>query len=128
MFETWRYDFHNFNDGFYYEICTIMFVVYDHFQYLGELYVGSNHGITRVLLVKWRLSSNLQEASWPISVEREWYADHVHFWACQGGSCDSLRSVAFGDWFGFVLAEDGRLWMGGEYSVGVICWKADLTK
>ena len=55
--EVHRYDFHNSNDGFYYETRTVMSAVYDHFQHPGELYVGSNHGVTRVLPAKWRLRS-----------------------------------------------------------------------
>jgi len=123
-----RYDLRNSNDGFYYETRTIMSMVYDHFQHPGELYVGSNHGVTLIRSAKWRLPANSTEASDPIQVEREWFADHVHPWVCRGGPCsDPTRASMFGDWFGLALAPDGRLWMGGLTSAGAINWKAALS-
>ena len=125
--EVRRYDFHNTNNGFYYETRTIISGLYDHFQHPGELYIGSNHGVVRVLPDKWRLPQTPSEKSWPISVEREWYADHVHPRVCQGGSCeDPTRAVSFGDFFGLALADDGRLWMGGLSSAGALHWKQSL--
>src|SRR5471032_1038919 len=44
-----RYDLRNSNDGHFYETRTVMSMVYDHFQQPGNLYVGSNHGITRIV-------------------------------------------------------------------------------
>jgi hypothetical protein len=127
--ETRRYDLRNSNDGFYYETRTIMSMLYDHFQHPGDLYVGSNHGVTLIHPAKWRLPANSTEAANPIAVEREWYGDHVHPWVCRGGPCsDPTRSSTFGDWFGLTLAADGRLWMGGITSAGAIGWKADLTE
>ena len=125
--EVHRYDFHNSNDGFYYETRTVMSAVYDHFQHPGELYVGSNHGVTRVQAAKWRLPANSAEQSDPISVEREWYADHVHPVVCDNGPCVGPSAhIVFGDFFGLTLAEDGRLWMGGLTSASAIRWTPDL--
>ena len=126
--EVRRYDLHNSNNGFYYETRTVMSMVYDHFQQPGNLYVGSNHGVTRIVPSKWRLPKTPGELSNPISVEREWYADHVHPWVCRGGSCaDITRPSTFGDWFGLTLADDGKLWMGGLTSAGAIHYREGLT-
>ena len=125
--EVRRYDLHNSNNGFYYETRTVMSMVYDHFQQPGNLYVGSNHGITRIIPGKWRLPSTPSELGNPIAVEREWYADHVHPWVCMGGPCsDIYRPSTFGDWFGLTLADDGKLWMGGLTSAGAIHYREGL--
>jgi hypothetical protein len=131
--EVRRYDLHNSNDGFYYETRTITSMVYDHFQHPGNLYVGSNHGVTRIMPAKWRLPKTSAEQSFAISVEREWYADHVHPWVCQGGPCwdpnlpeYGQRAVAFGDWYGLAMADDGRLWMAGLTCAGAIRWTPGL--
>ena len=127
--EVRRYDFHNTNDWHYYETRTVMSAVYDHFQHPGGLYVGSNHGITRVVPAKWRLPRTSSEQADPYAVEREWYGDHVHPWVCKGGPCsDPTKSSAFGDFFGLTLAADGRLWMGGLTSAGAVHWKPDLAE
>ncbi len=121
-----RYDLRNSNDGFYYETRTITSMVYDHFQHPGELYVGSNHGVTRIQPGHWREPQTSSEKSFPIGVEREWYVDHVHPVACDGGPCDPTRRIVFGDWFGLTLADDGRLWMAGLTSAGAIRWTSVL--
>jgi hypothetical protein len=38
-------------------------MVYDHFQHPGNLYVGSNHGVTRIMPAKWRLPKTSAEQS-----------------------------------------------------------------
>ncbi|HXN81112.1 MAG TPA: hypothetical protein VN883_01470 [Myxococcales bacterium] len=123
--EVRRYDLHNSNDPHYYETRTITSMVYDHFQHRGELYVGSNHGVTRIVPAKWRLPKTTAERSFPISVEREWYADHVHPWVCMGGPCPG-RPSTFGDWYGLAMGDDGRLWMAGLTSAGAIGWTPGL--
>jgi hypothetical protein len=126
--EVRRYDFHNSNNGFYYETRTIMSGIYDHFAHPGELYVGTNHGVIRVLPQKWRLPQTTQEASFPLGVERTWYADHVHPWVCEGGPCSDLSlPPTFGDWFGLTLTDGGLLWMAGLTSAGAIHWKEALA-
>ena len=127
--EVRRYDFHNSNDGFYYETRTVMSMVYDHFQHPGNLYVGSNHGITRVVPARWRPPSTPSEVQNPIIVEREYYADHVHPWVCMGGPCSNPNNAStFGDWFGLTLAQDGRLWMAGLTSAGAIGYREALSE
>jgi hypothetical protein len=123
-----RYDFHNSNDWHFYETRTVTSFVYDHFQHPGELYVGSNHGITRVQAAKFRLPATPQEKSEPFSVEWEYYADHVHPAVCDNGFCGALANphYVFGDFYGLTLADDGRLWMGGLTSAGAIRWTSDL--
>src|SRR5438552_2208262 len=110
------------------ETRTITSFVYDHFQHPGELYVGSNHGVTRVQPAKFRVPSTSQERSDPTSVEREYYADHVHPVVCDVGSCTggSDDHPVFGDFYGLTLADDGRLWMAGLTSAAAIRWTPDL--
>jgi hypothetical protein len=120
-----RYDLRNTNNGSYYETRTITSMVYDHFQHPGNLYVGSNHGVTRII------PANYFPPPLPLTddthAERGWYADHVHPWTCIGGPCDGNRVPTFGDWFGLTLAPDGRLWMGGLTNAGALNFKEKLT-
>jgi len=121
-----RYDLRNSNDGHFYETRTIMSMVYDHFQHPGNLYVGSNHGITRIIPSKYFPPRHLVDDPFNLSDERVWYADHVHPVACIGGACDGSRVITVGDWFGLTLADDGRLWMAGLTSAGAIHFRDDL--
>ncbi|MFN2549615.1 MAG: hypothetical protein ABR567_19505 [Myxococcales bacterium] len=124
-----RYDLRNSNDGHYYETRTIMSMVYDHFQHPGNLYVGSNHGITRIIPSRYFPPRHLIDDPWNTADERVWYADHVHPWVCNGGPCsDPSRASAFGDWFGLTLADDGRLWMGGLTNAGAIHYREALDE
>jgi len=121
-----RYDLRNSNDGHYYETRTIMSMVYDHFQHSGNLFVGSNHGVTRIVPAKYYPPPHLDTDPFNTWDERQWYADHVHPWVCIGGPCDGTRVSTFGDWFGLTLAPDGRLWMGGLTNAGAIGFKEKL--
>jgi hypothetical protein len=119
-----RYDLRNSNNGSYYETRTIMSMVYDHFQHPGNLYVGSNHGVTRIIPARYYPPP--QPLTDDTHDERHWYADHVHPWVCIGGPCTPERVPTFGDWFGLTLAADGRLWMGGLTSAGAINFREKL--
>jgi hypothetical protein len=123
-----RYDLRNSNDGHFYETRTVMSMVYDHFQHPGNLYVGSNHGITRIIPAKYFPPRHLKDDPFYTGDEKVWYADHVHPWVCMGGPCTDLsRPSTFGDWFGLTLADDGRLWMAGLTSAGALHYKESLT-
>jgi hypothetical protein len=102
-------------------------MVYDHFQHPGNLYVGSNHGITRIIPAKYFPPQHLNDDPWNLADEHVWYADHVHPWVCIGGPCDGVRIPTFGDWFGLTLADDGRLWMGGLTCAGAIGFREQLN-
>jgi hypothetical protein len=123
-----RYDFHNSNDWRYYETRTITSAYYDHFLHPGELYVGSQHGVTRVQPAKFRLPSTAAEKGDPWSVEKEWYADHVHPWTCDVGACNGgpTDHIVFGDFYALTMGDDGRLWMGGLTAAAAIHWTSDL--
>ncbi len=124
-----RYDLRNSNDGHYYETRTIMSMVYDHFQHPGNLYVGSNHGITRIVPAKYFPPRYLTTDPFNTTDEKVWYADHVHPWVCMGGPCsDPNRASTFGDWFGLTLADDGRLWMAGLTNAGAIHYREALDQ
>jgi hypothetical protein len=124
-----RYDLRNSNDGHFYETRTITSMLYDHFHHPGNLYVGSNHGITRIVPAKYFPPPHLQDDPWNTSYEKQWYADHVHPWVCSGAPCtgDNARDhITFGDWYGLTMASDGRLWMGGLTTAGAIGFKESL--
>ena len=123
-----RYDFHNSNDWRFFETRTITSAFYDHFHHPGELYVGSNHGVTRVQPAKFRLPSTPAEKSFPPGVELEWYADHVHPWTCDVGACDGGPNdhIVFGDFYALTMGDDGRLWMGGLSAAAAIGWTSNL--
>ena len=122
-----RYDLRNSNDGHFYETRSITSMVYDHFQHPGNLYVGSNHGVTRIVPAKYYPPPNLATDPFNTWDERQWYADHVHPVVCIGGPCDGHRIVTFGDWYGLTIAGDGRLWMGGLTSAGALAFKEKLA-
>jgi hypothetical protein len=124
-----RYDLRNSNDGHYYETRSITSMVYDHFQHPGNLYVGSNHGVTRIIPAKYFPPRSLDTDPFNLSDEHQWYADHVHPVVCIGAPCtgDNSRDlITFGDWFGLTLAPDGRLWMGGLTSAGALGFREKL--
>jgi len=121
-----RYDLRNSNDGHFYETRSITSMVYDHFQHPGNLYVGSNHGVTRIIPARYFPPPNLATDPFNTHDERQWYADHVHPVACIGGPCDGKRIITFGDWYGLAIADDGRLWMGGLTSGGALNFKEKL--
>jgi len=118
-----RYDFHNSNDFHFYETREVMNAVYDHFHHPGELYVSSNHGVTRVQPENFRDPFTSAEKAFVPGVEKEYYADHVHPIVCDGAPCGpNGPRIMFGDFFGLLLADDGRLWMGGLTSGAAIHW------
>ena len=121
-----RYDLRNSNDGHFYETRSITSMVYDHFQHPGNLYVGSNHGITRIIPAKYYPPPHLATDPFNTWDERQWYADHVHPSVCIGGPCDGNRILTFGDWYGLAMGDDGRLWMGGLTSAGALYFKEKL--
>lgn len=122
-----RFDLRNSNDGRYYETRTIMSMLYDHFQHPGNLYVGSNHGVTRIIPSRYVPQNILPNDPGNTGKENSWFGDHVHPVACVGGPCDPTKVITFGDWFGLALAPDGRLWMGGLTSAGAIHYVDDLV-
>ena len=124
-----RYDFHNSNDWHFYETREIMNAVYDHFHHPGELYVSSNHGVNRVQPENFRDPFTSAEKSFVPGVEKEYYADHVHPWVCDGAPCGPFGPrIMFGDFFGLLLADDGKLWMGGLTTGAAINWTQDLQQ
>lgn len=122
-----RYDLRNSNDGRYYETRTITSMVYDHFQHPGNLYVGSNHGVTRIVPAKYFPPRN--PLDFDTSDEKQWYADHVHPWVCMDSLCSDPNHgpSTFGDQYGLTLAPDGRLWMAGLTTAGAVHYVDNLV-
>jgi hypothetical protein len=103
----------------------VMRMVYDHFKHPHELYVGTNHGITRFTPDKFK----------PIAVRPgykgieifppmtyDWMSDHLHPQACSCGPCKGETGLLLGDWRGLAFDLDGHLLVGGRWAAGKIVW------
>jgi hypothetical protein len=83
--------------------------------------------VNRIQPAKFRLPATSAEKSFPLGVEREWYADHVHPWTCLGKPCGvDPEWHIFGDFYGLTMGDDGRLWMAGLTAAAAIHWTPDL--
>ncbi|MHB8418332.1 MAG: hypothetical protein ACYDCL_09665 [Myxococcales bacterium] len=104
-----RFDVHD-TVGAYWENRSVRRFLYDHDFHPGNLYVGMNHGVDRVL--------------------GDEYADHVHPTVCLGKPCTwntSLDTEEIGEWRGLAFDAAGNLWMAGQYTAGELGWTASLT-
>jgi ligand-binding sensor domain-containing protein len=107
----------------------VMRMVYDHFKHPHELYVGTNHGITRFTPDKFK----------PIAVRPgykgieifppmtyDWMSDHLHPQACYHHPCGTgTADLRLGDWRGLAIAPDGDLWVAGRWAAGKIVYVGD---
>jgi hypothetical protein len=108
-------------DWSYNENRSVRSFLYDHEYHRGTLYVGFQHGVTRI------------EAGKKDPTHCFDYADHVH-----PTVRDSLGVQRMGDWRALALdpsqrvnwrtgkAARGHLWMGGKYTAGAIAWTPAL--
>jgi hypothetical protein len=107
----------------------VMRLVYDHFKHPHELYVGTNHGITRFTPDSFHelpaiRGSNGQFVGpqyWPVDTY-DWMADHLHPQACACGPCNGEQSLLLGDWRGLAFDQNGDLLVGGRWAAGKILW------
>jgi hypothetical protein len=91
----------------YWENRSVRRFLYDHDHHPGNLYVGMNHGIDRVV--------------------GDSYVDHVHPTVCLGEPCSTRGATEMvGEWRGLALDAAGDLWMAGQYTEGELGWTSNL--
>jgi hypothetical protein len=99
---------------------TVERLVYDHVHHPHELYVGTNHGVTRILPDRYRAP---RPGEWFNDVNKEYMADHLHPRVCYHAACTADESnQRMGDWRGLAQAADGDLWVAGRWTAGKIRW------
>lgn len=98
---------------------TVERLVYDHFLHPHELYVGTNHGVTRLQPDRYRAP---RPGEWFNDVNKEYMADHLHPHVCYHAPCVDDSNQRLGDWRGLALAPDGDLWVAGKWTAGKIRW------
>ncbi len=115
----------NNHGAMYWHNRSVLKIVYDHFHHAHELYVGANHGITRI---KPDLFREPKKGEWFDMAYREWMGDHLHPRVCFHAPCipDSETGQRMGDWQGLAVASDGDLWVAGKWTAGKIKWSEDL--
>jgi hypothetical protein len=110
----------------------VMRMVYDHFKHPHELYVGTNHGITRFTpdafhelpAIRGSNGQLVGPEYWPVNTYA-WMADHLHPQACSCGPCNGEQSLLLGDWRGLAFDQNGDLLVGGRWAAGKILWVKD---
>ncbi|MEN9797462.1 MAG: hypothetical protein RL653_1158 [Pseudomonadota bacterium] len=105
---------------------TVYRLLYDHMIHPGELYVGTNHGVT---LLRPDLYREPLPGEWFDTVNQEWMADHLHARVCHHAPCTAgTENQRMGEWRGLALSADGLLWTAGRWTAGAIRWEADLVR
>lgn len=121
-----RFDLVFSDSAQYWHNRTVQRLLYDHSLHPHELYVGTNHGVDRVLPDKYRPPN---QGEWFLAATHDWLADHLHPQVCYHRACDSSESnLRLGDWKGLALSTDGNLWVGGRWTGGQIRWTSDLGR
>jgi hypothetical protein len=119
-----RFDLVFSNSAQYWHDRTVQRMLYDHLLHPHELYVGTNHGVDRILPDKYRPPG---QGEWFLAATRDWLADHLHPQVCYPRACDaSDGNLRLGDWKGLALSTDGHLWVGGRWTAGQIRRTSDL--
>ena len=119
-----RFDFVSSNTPEFWHDRTVQRLLYDHFQHPHELYVGTNHGVDRLLPDKYRAPN---PGEWFLDADAEFMSDHLHPQVCYHMACGpSETGLRLGDWKGLALSADGNLWVGGRWTGGAIRWTANL--
>ena len=103
---------------------TVVRLVYDHFVHPHELYVGTNHGVDRMLPDRYR---EPKKGEWFNDVNKEWMADHLHPQVCFHHACTNESDLRLGDWRGLALTPEGDLWVAGRWTAGKIRWTQSIA-
>jgi len=121
-----RFDLVSTNHGGqYWHNRTVMRMTYDHFFHPHELYVGTNHGVDRLLPDRYRIPG---PGEWFDLPNLEYMGDHLHARVCFHAPCDNTESnQRMGDWRGLALTPKGELWTAGRWTAGLIRWSEDLV-
>jgi hypothetical protein len=101
---------------------TVQRLAFDHFVHHNELFVGTNHGVDRLVMDKYREPGPGEFFN---TVKLEWMADHLHPVAaigkCDAGNTENCYQK-MGEWRALALDPKGDLWVGGRWSAGKILW------
>ena len=103
----------------------VMRLVYDHFKHPHELFVGTNHGITRFTPDKFKpieVRPGYPGVEIFPSMTYDWMSDHLHPQACSCGPCQGESGLLLGDWRGLAIDSNGDLVVGGRWAAGKILW------
>lgn len=121
-----RFDLVSVNHGGqYWHNRSIMRMVYDHVIHPHNLYVGTNHGVDRLLPDHYRAP---YPGEWFDVANAEYMSDHLHARVCYHRACDNTESYQrMGDWRGLAIAPDGQLWTAGRWTAGRIRWDPDVV-
>jgi hypothetical protein len=117
------------NSPAFYHNRDVMRLVYDHFKHPHELFVGTNHGITRFTPDKFHEippqkdgNGNVLGPEYYPSLTYDWMSDHVHPQVCACGPCVGEEGLLLGDWRGLAIDNAGNLLVGGRWGAGKIVW------
>jgi hypothetical protein len=117
------------NSAAFYHNRDVMRLVYDHLKHPHELFVGTNHGITRFtpdkfheILPQTDTKGNVLGPEYYPALTYDWMSDHLHPQACACGPCVGEEGLLLGDWRGLALGNDGNLLVGGRWAAGKIRW------
>ncbi len=101
---------------------TVYKMVYDHRINPHELYVGCDHGVTKISPDKWKPS-----VGWFLSENNQqvWMSDHLHPRACFHQVCNGDSNLRLADWRGLGIDANGDLWVAGRYAASRIRYAAD---
>jgi hypothetical protein len=107
----------------------VMRMVYDHFKHPHELFVGTNHGITRFTPDRFKELPSLRDKKGNLvgpeywnGLTYDWMSDHLHPQVCSCGPCEGELGLLLGDWRGLTIGKDGNLLVGGRWAAGKISW------
>jgi hypothetical protein len=96
-----RFDFVSSTTAQFWHNRTVQRLLYDHFQHPHELYVGTNHGVDRLLPDKYRAPN---QGEWFLNATQDWMSDHLHPQVCYHRACDASETgLMLGDWKGLAL-------------------------
>ncbi|HLL53107.1 MAG TPA: hypothetical protein VK447_06170, partial [Myxococcaceae bacterium] len=121
-----RFDLVSVNHGAqYWHNQSVYSMVYDHKIHPHNLYVGTNHGVDRLLPDKYRPP---RPNEWFDAANREYMSDHLHARVCYHRACDNTESYQrMGDWRGLAIDQNGDLWTAGRWTAGLIRWDPDVV-
>ena len=120
-----RFDLVSSNTPEFWHNRTVQRLLYDHVLHPHELFVGTNHGVDRILPDKFRAPA---QNEWFLKADADWLSDHLHPQVCYHHACGtSERDLMLGDWKGLAFSSDGNLWVGGRWTAGQIRWTQDLA-
>jgi hypothetical protein len=105
---------------------TVYKMVYDHRIHPHELYVGTDHGVTKFSPDKWKPNDPPPD-NWFLGKNNApvWMSDHLHPRACFHKICTDDSGLRLGGWRGLAIDDTGDLWVAGRYAAGKIRYVAD---